>query len=328
MHPAWQRLPWEDLQGLVMVIGAPDTGKSTFARYLYERLAERHYPVAFLDGDVGQAKLGPPTTMTVALSRLGDTTFPPRGPVWRAFVGDVSPRGHMLRVLVGAHQLVHRARRCGAKTIVFDTTGLIAPQHGGGELKHAKIGLLRPTAVIGLQRAGELEHILLPLRRGQYTRVFDLPVSRAVCPRDPMTRRAYRAARFHAYFQTARVLELPWQSLAIFPCPNFPPHRLLALEDRDGFALGLGIVLNHDPTSGLVRIWTPLATVEGVNALRLGDLVLDPETFVETRLCVGSGVAAGDSNTGSSVPRQPAERTQGEDECSKSVTGRAGGRPG
>ncbi len=38
--PAWEQLPLESLSGVLMVIGAPDTGKSTFARYLYARLCK------------------------------------------------------------------------------------------------------------------------------------------------------------------------------------------------------------------------------------------------------------------------------------------------
>jgi polynucleotide 5'-kinase involved in rRNA processing len=41
-----------------MVVGAPDTGKSTFAHYLYEQLSEAGKAAAFLDGDAGQACAG------------------------------------------------------------------------------------------------------------------------------------------------------------------------------------------------------------------------------------------------------------------------------
>jgi hypothetical protein len=42
------------LRGTLMVIGAPDTGKSTFAQYLYRRLCAESRCVAYLDGDPGQ----------------------------------------------------------------------------------------------------------------------------------------------------------------------------------------------------------------------------------------------------------------------------------
>jgi polynucleotide 5'-hydroxyl-kinase GRC3/NOL9 len=282
--PAWERITLSALSGTLLVFGAPDTGKSTFARYLYRRLCAHHERVAFVDGDVGQATLGPPTTMTLALGKPDDDSFPPAGPRFRTFVGDVSPRGHMLPTLVGAHKLVQKARQAGATAIVCDTTGLVDAAQGGGELKRAKVELLRPTVVVGIQRGSELEHLLVPLRRSRRTRVIDLPASRSARRREVPIRQEHRAARFGAYFEGARALEVVWQRLAVFPAPAFTSHRLVALEDSWGFTLGLGIVTGSDLTCGAVTLYTPLSSLEGVDGIRLGDLALDPRTFRETRL--------------------------------------------
>jgi len=282
--PAWEHITLAALSGLLLVVGAPDTGKSTFARYLYRRLCACHERVAFVDGDVGQATLGPPTTMTLALGQPGDASFPPKGPRFRTFVGDVSPRGHMLPTLVGAHRLVEKARQAGAAAIVFDTTGLVDPGQGGGELKRAKVELLQPTAVVGIQRESELEHLLVPLRRSRRTRVIDLRAARAARAREVPIRQEHRAARFRRYFERAQSLEVVWQRLAVFPAPAFAPHRLVALEDSAGFALALGIVVASDPARGAVTLYTPLSSLAGVDALRLGDLALDPHTFRDSRL--------------------------------------------
>jgi len=282
--PAWERITLSALTGTVLVLGAPDTGKSTFARYLYRRLCSFHERVAFVDGDVGQATLGPPTTMTLALGCLGDDAFPPAGPCFRVFVGDVSPRGHMLPMLVGAHKLVQKARAEGVSVLVFDTTGLVDLAYGGGALKQAKVELLEPSAVVGIQDGNELEHLLVPLRCSRRTRVIDLSASRAAQRRGVSARREHRATRFRLYFEGARELDVAWQRLAVFPAPAFSPGRLLALEDDAGLALGLGIVVASDPVGGTVTIRTPLSSLVGVDAIRLGDLALDLQTFRETRL--------------------------------------------
>jgi polynucleotide 5'-kinase involved in rRNA processing len=192
------------------------------------------------------------------------------------------PKGHMLPTLVGAHRLVRKAQEEGASAIVFDTTGLIDPAQGGGELKRAKVDLLQPTAVVGIQHRDELEYLLLPLRLSRRTRVIDLPASRAVRRRGTSVRQEHRAAQFQRYFAGAQSLEVEWQRLAVFPKPAFTPHRLVALEDKEGFALALGIVAASD--SNTVLLHTPLASLDGVNAVRLGDLALDPCTFQETRI--------------------------------------------
>jgi polynucleotide 5'-hydroxyl-kinase GRC3/NOL9 len=277
--PAWERLTLASLDGLVLVVGAPDTGKSAFARYLYRRLYERHERVAFVDGDIGQATLGPPTTMTLVLGNPGDSSFPPGGPCYRVFIGAVSPRGHMLPTVVGAHRLVQKARQEGATAIVLDTTGLVDPAQGGGELKRAKVDLLQPTVVVGIQRGNELEHLLLPLRRSRRTRVIDLPVAWAARRREVPERQEHRAAAFGRYFESAHTLEIAWQRLAVFPHPAFTLHRLAALEDEDGFTLALGLIVANDPARGVIGLRTPLASLERVDAIRLGDLTLDPYTF-------------------------------------------------
>jgi hypothetical protein len=114
--------------------------------------------------------------------------------------------------------------------------------------------------------------------------VIDLPASRAARRREVPVRQEHRAARFCAYFERARGLEVVWQRLAVFPAPAFTPHRLVALEDSSGFTLELGIVTGSDLARGAVTLYTPLSSLTDVDGIRLGDLTLDPRTFRETRL--------------------------------------------
>jgi polynucleotide 5'-hydroxyl-kinase GRC3/NOL9 len=281
---AWKNLKLSDVGGTVLVVGATDTGKTTLARYLYHRLAAHHERLAFVDGDMGQAMLGPPTTMTLALSRPDEARFPPAGPRFRTFVGDISPGGHMLLTVVGAHKLVEKARENGATAIVFDTTGLIDPVHGGGALKRALVDILRPEIVVALQRASELEHLLVPLRRGHRTRVIDRGVVGAVQRRDVVARQKHRAEQFRRAFELARSVVVSWLDLAVIPFPSFSQHRLVALEDGDGFVLALGIVTGLDRSCHTVELYTPLTSLRRVDALHLSDLAVDPQTFRDRRL--------------------------------------------
>lgn len=281
---AWEELDLGRLSGTLMVVGASDVGKSTFARYLFRRLAKITGPVAYLDGDPGQSILGPPSTMTLALSPDGQDAFPPTGAVWRGFVGSVSPAGHMLPVLTVAARLAEAARRAGAKATVYDTTGLVDPARGGIALKLAKIDLIRPSVLFAIHRERELEPLLAPLRRSRRVRVVELASSPAARRREREERQESRAKRFADYFRQANHVLVNWPQFAVFPAPRFHLHRLLAMEDHDGFALGLGIVVEVDRISRRIRLQSSLSSMGGVDAIRLGDLVVDPETFRDQRL--------------------------------------------
>lgn len=281
---AWQQLDVSHWRGTVLVIGAPDVGKSILAQYLYGRLRAEGRAVAYLDGDPGQSSLGPPSTITVALGAAGETTFPPTRPSWRSFVGSVSPRGHMLPLVIGAMRLVRAVRRAGAEVVIYDTCGLVVPSQGGTALKLAKIDLLRPGVVCALQRERELEQLLQPLRRSRRARIMELQPSPLRQARDVTQRQAHRAAQFARYFGNAGALTVTWTRLAVFPAPHFTPNLLVALEDVDGFTLGLGIVKYHDRPARQVTLQTPLSSLSSVDALRLGDFALDPETFQDQQL--------------------------------------------
>jgi polynucleotide 5'-hydroxyl-kinase GRC3/NOL9 len=281
---AWEDLTFSAMKGVILVVGATDTGKTTFARYLYHHLEAHHERLAFVDGDMGQATLGPPTTMTLALSGRTEGSFPPRGRRFHTFVGDISPGRHMLPTVVGAHRLVRKAREGGATAIVFDTTGLVASSRGGGALKRALVDLLQAEVVIGLQRGSELEHLLVPLRRSKRTRVIDRPVAEAVKRRDVAIRQSHRAEQYRRTFDGAQSLEVEWPRFAVIPSPSFTEHRLVALEDRDGYVLGLGIVIGRGRSRDSVRLHTTVSSLKDVDTLHVGDLLVHPDTFRDERV--------------------------------------------
>lgn len=279
--PEWKQIDASSLTGTIMVMGATDTGKSTFARYLFSRLTE-HYPrVGFLDCDVGQSSLGLPTMLTLALTASVPGDKPSENEQLAYFVGAVSPRGHMLPVVVGAHKLQRRAQQWGVSALVVDTTGLVDAAAGGGALKQWKIELLAPSTVFAFARGMELEHILWPRRRDPRVRVIELPVPKVVRERSREQRICYRAGRWRDYFSRATAMQLPLQRLAVFGLEAMVSGRLLALQDADGFALGLGVVRCYDPQRRMAIICTPLPSLEGVVSVRLGTLRLDPETGQE-----------------------------------------------
>lgn len=290
---AWQEMELGDLRGPLLVVGGPDVGKSTFARYLYRRISEKiHHsdsdgsnsnrssaPVAFLDGDPGQTSLGPPTTMTLAFE-IDQLPSIGRGEsAWRYFVGSNTPVGHMLAVLVGAGRLIEAGRSSGAEAIIYDTSGFISKSRGGYALKYAEFDLLRPEAVFMLQKEDELSDLIRPLKRSERTRVFDLRPSEAVKTRSSDQRRKHRRRQYARHFEDAERINVKWTDFGVFPSPNFRLHRLVSLEDKNGFTLALGIITAVARSTRKIELLTPLTSLQDVSTIRLGDITVDPESF-------------------------------------------------
>jgi polynucleotide 5'-hydroxyl-kinase GRC3/NOL9 len=235
--PAWEDAARLFLErgGPVLVLGAPDTGKSSLGRYLMYKAFAAGLPGALVDLDLGQSHLGPPASLGLGL-------FPPRLPGDDSlfpeslyFIGQTSPVGAILEVAVGCGVLVRQAARQGIDRVVVNTSGLV---HGPGalRLKRAQMELLQPPLILALQRDQELEPLLeglggndhqapvdLPAspppppgrrnNRNSGWTVLRLPISSRVTRKTPEDRRRYREARFRRYFQEARRLALPWRSL-------------------------------------------------------------------------------------------------------------------
>jgi polynucleotide 5'-hydroxyl-kinase GRC3/NOL9 len=282
----WERIELSGLRGILMVVGAVDTGKSTFARYLFRRLQSQlgAGKVAFLDGDPGQASMGPPATLTVCKRLPQGDEFAAGDDVHRWFVGSTSPRGHFLPMLVGSARLSRAVFVAGAHLLVQDTSGFIDPQAGAFALKQAEMDLLQPEVVFAFQRGQELQALLLPLRRSRLTRIVELKPVPAVHIRTPDERRSYRQERFAQYFQKSVRLEVDWSRMAVWPVPRFSLGRLLALEDRAGFTLGMGIVMAIDRPRRKITLLTALTSLQNVVSLRLGELALSPQTFQEEKI--------------------------------------------
>src|SRR5205807_5836674 len=92
------------ITGTVALIGPPDSGKSTFALALANRVAEAGRAAAVIDADVGQSEIGPPGAIGMAridraVGALSDLRV--RG---LAFVGDISPFGHIWPITLGVLQ--------------------------------------------------------------------------------------------------------------------------------------------------------------------------------------------------------------------------------
>ena len=224
INPAWKRLTDEivKLNQCVLVLGASDSGKTTFCQYLIDAASDKSINSALVDSDIGQSKIGPPTTIGMKLfqscndaaSGSGnekivnqhENTECPKSekPNLSAdalyFVGAISPIRNLLPVLTGTRLMVDNAKEAGADFIVIDTTGFVH-ENAAVMLKQQKIDLNRPEHIVCIGRSREMDKIVASYKATDWLSIHHLQPHRLARVKNSHTRRRYRQEKFQAYFK-------------------------------------------------------------------------------------------------------------------------------
>ncbi len=271
----------ETLPRRVLVLGATDTGKSTFIGMMLRRLLKEGVACSLVDSDPGQKHVGPPASVTSAEYRyLYELRLERMANMY--FVGSTSPRGHMLHLAVGTLKLASQA---GGRVTAVNTSGYV--RDAGLYLKGAKIELLEPEMIVGIERGAELEPLASAYSHFTWVR---LKVPEVVREKAPEERRAARRERFRRYFANARVVEAELSELRLQRGSKVLRHMLVGVADGRGRTLGLGIV--EDMRGSMVRLLTPVR--EEVQVLQLGSLLVSRSGEELGRVPRGRGGARGE----------------------------------
>lgn len=305
--PGWKELVdgINRLKGVVVILGAPDTGKTTLALYLSRELQLRGCNVAMVSADMGQCAFGPPATLGMSFLS-GLEVVPDLHPkVTRStslrdveihsmyFVGSTSPLGHLLQTTVGLKKLVEKAQGGGAEVVIIDTSGFV---EGGAawELKFQKIELVNARHIVALQRRQELEGILSPHEDRKCRTLHRLKIYEGIRLKSYEQRRDYRKQKFSEYFQKAMTKGIPLGAGRLINPLNIPTGEgceglykrlLVGLNDDENFTLGLGII--EDMGFKELRLLTPVEGIERVKLVRLGAIRLD-ENWYDSRVELGT----------------------------------------
>jgi polynucleotide 5'-kinase involved in rRNA processing len=271
-----------DRGGVAMLIGAPDTGKTSLARKILAAAVAQGRAAAFVDADVGQTTVGPPTCVGLKwVSTRVHLAELDRADAIR-FVGAVSPEGLVLPQVVATSSLVELARQ-HAQLVVVDTTGLVSGVVGQ-TLKYYKVESCRPESVVALQRGGEMEPVVGMLDRFFGLGVTTIGVDPSVTPVSVEERQAHRAKKF------AEALAEPrsrWRVRPTVFAPTLPEgldlrrldRMLVGLHDARGECRGLGVL-------AFVEDHLVVTTNRGedMQGLRLGSLRIDLDTYETERV--------------------------------------------
>jgi len=244
----------------LLVIGAPDRGKSTFCRLLLEKLQAQGSSAYLLDSALAEKLMGPPACLT--LGALEGEDFKSQA---HYFIGGLDASKRMAPVLAGAARLANEAPRDAR--LVIDTGNCV--HSAGRRLKRLKIDALGPDLVIALGLDAELEPLLATCPQDK---VHRLPMHDAAKPRNAMARALERLEAFRTVFKNAASVALenlviePWDAEAF---EGLDGEFLCGLADAKGTELGLGILTGADLEKGTAQVFTALAT-DQVRRLRIG----------------------------------------------------------
>ena len=285
--PEWNRLLGEikDNRGIVFLLGATHSGKSTLTKFLAETLSREGEKVALLDGDIGQSIFGPPTTLSLAFLPNPTESLGAIQPHFRYFIGSNTPSGHFLPMIVGLKKLVDKAFQFGYHITIIDTTGFVS---GGAavELKRRKLELLQPRHIVALQLNREVEDILHGLPPGPAHTIHRLPVSPKARIKSPEERQAYRQKKYAEYFHDLKEYEFELKKVRLWGRHYLPESNLanqaavlgllIGLNDAENFSLAIGILQELNMKEGKIRLLAPPTNPKEVQILQFGVIRITP----------------------------------------------------
>ena len=177
----------------VLVVGAPDTGKSTFSLWLYNSVYEK---ACFIESDVGQNELGLPGFVAISCGKSGfslqDLVV---DKAW--FVGHVSAEASIEGIIVAT---LHAVKHADNRFAVIDTDGYIRGR--GLRYKLLIAETIDPDTIVVME-----DQNIVKLFKSLGYSVHVLPTPRTAREREQSDRRVYRERAYANLFREYSVVE-------------------------------------------------------------------------------------------------------------------------
>jgi polynucleotide 5'-hydroxyl-kinase GRC3/NOL9 len=191
-----------------MVLGAVDSGKTSFCTFLVNKALAGKKKVAVLDGDLGQSDVGPPSTVAYAfVSRPITDLFSLRAKN-AFFIGETSANRVTDKVVAALASLKKEILANGPEFVVINTDGWVEGECAAN-YKIQLINMLEPDIVFCVQQKEDLAPLMAGLEK--FKKVLVESPS-AIRRRDIDKRRTLRELGYIKYLGNAKVqsLSLGW----------------------------------------------------------------------------------------------------------------------
>lgn len=222
-------------QGKVMVVGATDVGKSTLCTYLTNRLLSQGVKLRVVDGDVGQADIGPPTTTGCSVPSAQISTIADLEPEALIFIGHTSPTQVENKI---THALKRLSNRSDDSLTIINTDGWVSD----AEAVSYKVGLItaiKPDLILGLSAGTELQ----PILSGSSAQTLKVENAKEVLARSRSDRRKIREASYRRFLDGARTTTIFLHGIGLSTPAGPTPFKGAKARDMSGLVVGL---LDHE----------------------------------------------------------------------------------
>ncbi|TMI07272.1 hypothetical protein E6H34_08640 [Candidatus Bathyarchaeota archaeon] len=261
-------------RGLAVLLGDVDVGKSTLSTYLANVCLDHMIQTSIIDGDIGQADIGPPTTTSSStvsnhILRLEDLK-----PERSHFIGDTSPSRVSTKLV---QSIIHLRDEITARSeiIILNTDGWVRDEEAI-RYKLQLLNSLQPSLVLGLSSNNELDPIL---DQQQYS-TLRLEASRFARARTREERRKTREEGYRRFLQNPKHIDLNLNTIKLRMFNKSRQQRidqdsthrgtLAGLLDEKGMLLSIGRVVRIQ--NGILRVTTK--TEERPRIVELGAVIL------------------------------------------------------
>jgi len=263
--------------GVAVIVGDVDTGKSSLCTFLANESIRRGLKVGVIDADVGQADIGPPTTISSSQVKEPILGLQDLKPQTLFFIGDTSPSSVPEKLI---QSLVRLKKDLATSTdvVIVNTDGWIGDTIALG-YKSQLLTEANPDIVLGLARSIEIDP-LLDLVAGTSLKLENSRFAKARTKED---RKRVREAGYQRFLRGSKPLRIRIDEvkLRMFDHPNQTVFagsrnfrgRITGLLREDSTLHAIGRF--NEVRSGIALVETQTAEIP--NILELGVVVLSPK---------------------------------------------------
>src|SRR5256886_15802268 len=261
-------------RGVCVIIGEVDSGKSSLCTFLTNKCLEDTGKVGVVDADVGQADIGPPTTISSSVVQAPIIGLHKAAAEISFFIGDTSPSFIPDKVVTLATRLKKQMTR-SADIVLVNTDGWLAEFNA---LRHKQLLIeeIQPDLVIGLSRTDE---VIDPLLERVKFASLKLPSSTFARVRSKEERKKVREAGYRRFLQGSHKLGISLETrVRMFD----QLEQTVLPENRRFRGLVAGLLDQNEELLSIARInqvgngrvIVETKTIEKPTILEIGNIVL------------------------------------------------------